>query len=174
MLCRQFARSGEIIQSLSNNDGDGNKNGKKAIGLDWQNNNFARTSRFLYIALPSLHDYDVKLPIFMFCWGHKQTKAISDPLFFHVFMTKSEINTFTFCTNTFGQFSYISILNYFAKETDWAEGMLCRSFLNISLHKLRLSGPTENTDCRAISFCWWLSLSFILKQKLQFSNCLVV
>ena len=23
--------------SLSNNDGDGNKNGKKAIGLDWQN-----------------------------------------------------------------------------------------------------------------------------------------
>ena len=67
MLCRQFARSGEIIQSLSNNDGDGNKNGKEAIGLDWQNKNFARTSRFLYIALPSLHDYDVKLPIFMFC-----------------------------------------------------------------------------------------------------------
>ena len=29
------------------NDGDGNENGKKkTIGLDWQNNNFARASRF--------------------------------------------------------------------------------------------------------------------------------
>ena len=31
---------------LSNDDGDGNENGKKAIGLDRQNNNFARASRF--------------------------------------------------------------------------------------------------------------------------------
>ena len=30
---------------LSNDDGDGNENGKKAIGLDRQNNNFARASR---------------------------------------------------------------------------------------------------------------------------------
>ena len=137
MLCRQFARSGEIIERLSNNDGDGNKNGKEVIVLDWHNNNFTRRSRYLYISFRPLHDYDVKLPIFMFCWGHKQTKAISDPLFFHVFMTKSKINTFTFCTNTFGQFSYISIFNYLVKETDWAEGKPCRSFLNISLHKLR-------------------------------------
>ena len=35
-----------IIGSLSNDDGDVNENGKKAIGLDWQNNNFARASRF--------------------------------------------------------------------------------------------------------------------------------
>ena len=34
------------IGSLSNDDGDVNENGKKAIGLDWQNNNFARASRF--------------------------------------------------------------------------------------------------------------------------------
>ena len=34
-----------ILRSLRN--GDGNENGKKAIGLDWQNNcNFARVSRF--------------------------------------------------------------------------------------------------------------------------------
>ena len=37
---------GEIIGSLSNDDDDVNENGKKAIGLDWQNNNFARASRF--------------------------------------------------------------------------------------------------------------------------------
>ena len=27
-------------------DGDGNENGKEATGLDWQNNNFERASRF--------------------------------------------------------------------------------------------------------------------------------
>ena len=34
------------LGSLSNDDGDVNENGKKAIGLDWQNNNFARASGF--------------------------------------------------------------------------------------------------------------------------------
>ena len=33
--------------SLRNDGGGGNENGKKAIGLDKQNNNFARASRFL-------------------------------------------------------------------------------------------------------------------------------
>ena len=35
------------IGSLSNDVGDGNENGKKAIGLDWQNNHFARAARFI-------------------------------------------------------------------------------------------------------------------------------
>ena len=39
------------LGSLSNDDGDGNENGKKATGLDKQNNNFARASRFfLYLS----------------------------------------------------------------------------------------------------------------------------
>ena len=48
---------------------------QKAVGLDWQNNNLARASRFLYISLPSLYDYDVKIPSFTFCGGreHKTT-----------------------------------------------------------------------------------------------------
>ena len=29
----------------SNDNGDGTENGKKALGLDWQNSNFAGTSR---------------------------------------------------------------------------------------------------------------------------------
>ena len=37
------------LGSLSNDDGDGNDNGKKAIGLDWQNNNSAYASRFLFV-----------------------------------------------------------------------------------------------------------------------------
>ena len=36
----------ELIGSLRNDDGDGNKNGKKVTDLDKQNNNFARASRF--------------------------------------------------------------------------------------------------------------------------------
>ena len=121
MLCRQFARSGETKESVSNDDGDGNKNGKKPMGLDWHNNNFARRSRYLYIFLPSLRDSNVQLPIFMFYWGRKHKKEMSDPLFVHGFMTKSEINTFTFCTNIFGQFCYISIINYLVKETEQEE-----------------------------------------------------
>ena len=35
-----------ILGNLSNDDVDVNENGKKAIGLDWQNNNFARASCF--------------------------------------------------------------------------------------------------------------------------------
>ena len=50
---------------LRNDDGDGNENGK-VVGLDKQKNNFVRASRFFYAALPSLYDYDVKLPNFTF------------------------------------------------------------------------------------------------------------
>ena len=39
-------RNKPIIGNLYNDDGDDNENVKKAIGLDWQNNNFARASRF--------------------------------------------------------------------------------------------------------------------------------
>ena len=38
--------------SLSKDDGDGNENGKKAIGLDKQNNNFARVSCFIVHFVP--------------------------------------------------------------------------------------------------------------------------
>ena len=66
------------IGSLSKDDGDFNENVKKAIGLDWRNNNCARASRFLYISLPSLQDYDVKKLNFTFCGGrdHKKTNFL--------------------------------------------------------------------------------------------------
>ena len=35
-----------MLGSLRNDDVDGNENGKKAIGLDKQNNNFTRASPF--------------------------------------------------------------------------------------------------------------------------------
>ena len=72
-----------ILGSLSNDDGDVNENGKKAIVLDCgQNNNFARAPRFfLYISLPSLHDSEVKMPNFTFC-GEREHKATTCFVFF--------------------------------------------------------------------------------------------
>ena len=61
-----------ILGSLSNDDGDVNKNGKKAIGLDWQTTTLHVYHAFLYISLPSLHYYDVKMPIFTFCEGRER------------------------------------------------------------------------------------------------------
>ena len=37
------------LGSLSDDEGDGNENGRNAIGLNWQNNNFARSSRFFVL-----------------------------------------------------------------------------------------------------------------------------
>ena len=40
-----------VIGNSSNDDGDSIENGKKSIGLDWHNNNFARASRFFVHSL---------------------------------------------------------------------------------------------------------------------------
>ena len=62
--CESF----RLTSPLSNDDGDVNENGKAAITLHVHH-------AFLYISLPSLHDYDEKMPNFTFCKrrGHKTT-----------------------------------------------------------------------------------------------------
>ena len=45
-------------------------------GLDKQNNNFYVHHPCSYIPLPSLHDYDLKVPNFTFCGGRKHKKTI--------------------------------------------------------------------------------------------------
>ena len=42
-----------IIGNLSNNDGDGNENGKKVTGFYERNNNFAHESRLCDMKLPN-------------------------------------------------------------------------------------------------------------------------
>ena len=68
----------DILGSLSNEDGDGNENGKKAIGLISKTTTLHLDHAFLNISLPSLHDYNVKVPKFTFCQGreHKTTTFI--------------------------------------------------------------------------------------------------
>ena len=49
-----------LIGSLSNDDGEGNENDKKAMGLDWLNNNFAARSfeRFFAVAARLQRDFN--------------------------------------------------------------------------------------------------------------------
>ena len=58
------SRRFEVIGNLSNDDGDGNENGKKAIGLSLQKNNFARASRF-FIHLFTCTLLPVSCPLFL-------------------------------------------------------------------------------------------------------------
>ena len=62
-----FSTAGVSIESLSN---DVNENGKKAIGLECQNTHVHHA--FLYVSLPSLHYYGVKMLFFTFCGGRKR------------------------------------------------------------------------------------------------------
>ena len=65
------------VESFSNDNGggDGNENVKKAIGL-WSKTTSLHTHHtFLYISLPLLHDYDVKMPSFTLYGGRKQAKT---------------------------------------------------------------------------------------------------
>ena len=65
--------------SLRNDDGDGNENGKKAIGLNSGKTTTLHVHHaFLYISLPSLHDYNVKVPHFTFC----QVRELKTTTFF--------------------------------------------------------------------------------------------
>ena len=77
------------LGSLSNDDGDGNENGKK------QNNNFIKYDAFLYISLPSLHDYDVKLPHFTFCGGREHKTSTFFPE--HRYKISLEFNSRKIC-----------------------------------------------------------------------------
>ena len=81
-------------------------------------------------------------------------------------MTESDINISTFCTNIFRQFCYISFLNYLVqkKKTEQEESLEGV----IWTRRDYASQDAINRPRR------WLSLSFILKQKLPFSNCLAV
>ena len=67
---------GTLIGTLRSHDGDGNENFKKAIGF------FSKTTilhvhhAFLYISLPSLHDYDVKMPNFKLYRGDDKISSL--------------------------------------------------------------------------------------------------
>ena len=55
---------GTRLGSFRKDYGDGNKNGKKAIGLLSKTTTLHVHHTFLYLSWPSLHDYDVKITNF--------------------------------------------------------------------------------------------------------------
>ena len=63
-----------VAGSFSNDDGDGdgNQDVTKTIGLLRKTSTLHVHHVFLYISLPSLHDYDVKMSNYKFYGGRKQ------------------------------------------------------------------------------------------------------
>ena len=61
-----------LLGTLRSHDGEGNENLKKAIDLIGKTTILHVHHAFLYISLPPLHDYDVKLPNFTFYRGSTQ------------------------------------------------------------------------------------------------------
>ena len=62
----------ELIGTLRSDDGDANGNARKAIVLISKTTILHVHHAFLYISLPSLHDYDVKMPNFTMYRGSTQ------------------------------------------------------------------------------------------------------
>ena len=60
------------LGTLRSNDADGDKNVKKTIGFISKQQLCTCITLFLYISFPFLHDYDVKMPNFVFYGGRKQ------------------------------------------------------------------------------------------------------
>ena len=71
------------IGTLRSDDGDGNEDVKKAIGLITKTTILHHA--FLYISLPSIHDYDVKMPNLTFYRGSTQATT-KFPLFFRTWL----------------------------------------------------------------------------------------
>ena len=67
-----MAIEGTLRSDDSDGDGNGNGNAIKAIGLISKTTLLHVHHAFLYISLPSLHDYDVKMPNFTMYTGSTQ------------------------------------------------------------------------------------------------------
>ena len=64
--------SSDSLGTLQNYDGDSKENVKKTIGLMSKTTTLHVHHAFLYISLPSLHNYDVKWPNFKFTWERER------------------------------------------------------------------------------------------------------
>ena len=72
LLCQSGRRRPSLLGTLRSDDGDGNGNATKAIGLISKTTILRVHHAFLYFSLPSLHDYDVKIPNFPMYTGSTQ------------------------------------------------------------------------------------------------------
>ena len=87
--------------TLRSDDRDGNENVAKAIGLITKTIILHAHLAFLYISLPSLHDYDVKMPNFTLYRGRRYT---GDDEIFSFFLNLDMVLR----NSTLGRLAYIS------------------------------------------------------------------
>ena len=87
--------------TLRSDDGDGNENVEKTIRLITKTIILPVHQAFLYISLPSLHDYEVKKPNFTLYRGRTYT---SDDEIFYLFLNLEMVLR----NSTLGRFAYIS------------------------------------------------------------------
>ena len=67
VLCKVFSiGSFSNVNGDGDGDGDGKEDVKKAIGLSRKTTTLHVHYAFLFLSLPSLHDFDVKMPNFFF------------------------------------------------------------------------------------------------------------
>ena len=67
--------SWSLLGSFSNDDGDGNQDVKKAVGLLRKTTTLHVRQAFLYISSPSLDDYNMKMPNCKVYGGRKQATS---------------------------------------------------------------------------------------------------
>ena len=72
----------QLLGTLRSDEGDDNEDVKKALGLIIKTTTLHVYHAFLYISLPSLHDYDVKIPSFTFYRGSTLEAKTKFPLYF--------------------------------------------------------------------------------------------
>ena len=88
-----------IIGTLRSDDGDRNENVTKAIGLITEKTILHVHHAILLISLPSLHDYDVKMPNFTLYKGKYTSEDEISSLFLNLDMVLRN--------STLGGFTYI-------------------------------------------------------------------
>ena len=81
MLLQRTAMVAKKLGTLRSDDGDGNRNSSKAIGLITKTTILHVHHAFLYISLPSLRDYDMKMPNFTLYRGRTQATTKFPPSF---------------------------------------------------------------------------------------------
>ena len=77
------------LGSLRCHDDNGNENVNKAIRLISKTTTLHVHHAFLYISLPSLHDYNVKMPNFTSCRGREHKTTTHSFFFFSWILIKS-------------------------------------------------------------------------------------
>ena len=86
--------------SWSKDDENGNANGKKAIGFDKQNKNYAPVSLLLYISLPSLHDVPQRQTSYLILRLKEEANTRRGLYFFHSFFPSFSLSLFSSLTQT--------------------------------------------------------------------------